>query len=250
MIQIEQVSKTFNKRGSGEIKALDRISVLIPKAEFTLIVGSNGSGKSTLLNMITGSLSPDEGKISIDDQDLTRLEEHERSKWISRMFQDPKLGTAPDLSILENFRLAALRTHSKTMRIGTGEAFRKIVREKISMINLGLEHKLDQPMGTLSGGQRQALALVMAIMDDSKVLLMDEPTAALDPKTSVVIMELAEKIIREFKLTAVLITHDVKDVIRFGDRVIQLAEGKIRRDLKGAEKKVLTLAEIVDWFGE
>jgi putative ABC transport system ATP-binding protein len=158
------------------------------------------------------------------------------------------MGTAPELTIVENFRLASLRTQSKKLSIGMDEKFKRKVRDKICLLNLGLENKLEQPLGTLSGGQRQALTLIMAVMDNVKILLMDEPAAALDPKTSELLMQLAEKIIREFNLTAILITHSMKDAIAYGDRIILMNEGKISKDIGKEEKSSLTLPQLYSWF--
>ncbi|HNP99866.1 MAG TPA: ATP-binding cassette domain-containing protein, partial [Bacteroidia bacterium] len=164
--------------------------------------------------------------------------------------QNPLSGTAPELSIEENFRLATIRTQPKGFRIGNNDAFRKTVRERIASLNLGLESKLNQPMGSLSGGQRQALTLLMATMDDSKILLMDEPTAALDPATSKLILDIAEKMVQEMGLTAILITHQMKDVIRYGNRLIQLKEGKVIRDFPKIQKQEIQLNELINWFGD
>ncbi len=248
MIELQHISKTFNRGTANEVNALKDVTLKTESSQFIVVIGSNGSGKSSLMNALAGSIHPDEGKILIDGIDITRFKEHERSKWIARIFQNPLMGTAPELSILENFRLAALRTQSKKLVTGTTEKFRRRVQEKISLLNLGLENKIDQQMGTLSGGQRQALTLLMAVMDETKILLMDEPAAALDPKTSTLLMQLAEKIIREFNLTALLITHQLKDVITYGDRVILMHEGTILKDLNKAEKSTLQVNDIYSWF--
>jgi putative ABC transport system ATP-binding protein len=248
MIELQHISKTFNSKTPNETRALQDVNLKIDFNRFTVIVGSNGSGKSTLLNALAGSISVSEGKIILDNNDITCLKEHQRSKWIARIFQNPLMGTAPDLSILENFRLASTRNQSRGFRIGTDEKFRMKIRERIAMVNLGLEHKLDQPMGTLSGGQRQALTLLMAVMGEPKILLMDEPTAALDPKTSEVVMSLATKVIHEFKLTAFLVTHNLKDAITYGDRIILMHEGMIAKDLNQTEKSGLQLNDIISWF--
>ena len=248
MIELKHISKTFNQGTANELIALNDLSLKIESSQFVLMIGSNGSGKSTLLNVLAGNVPVNEGKILIDGNDITQIKEHQRSKWIARIFQNPLMGTAHDLSILENFRLAALRTQSKKLITGTTEMFRRQTRDKISLLNLGLENKIDQQMGTLSGGQRQALTLLMAVMDEPKILLMDEPASALDPKTSGVLMLLAEKIIREFNLTALLVTHQLKDVLSFGNRVIMMHEGSILKDLNKAEKSTLQVNDIYSWF--
>lgn len=249
MIRLENITKTFNKGEANEVSALKNISLEIKEKEFAVLVGGNGSGKSTLLNIISGKIISDAGKIFLDNKDVTKLKEHERSKWIARIFQDPLTGTAPDLSILENFRLASLRTTKKKLNIGTGKEFRSTVQEKISMLGLGLENRIDRPVSSLSGGQRQALTLIMAIMCDAKIILLDEPSSALDPKTAALVMHSAEKIIRKFNLTAILVTHNIKDAVMFGNRIIHMDDGTIVRDLTGSNKTALQPVEIVEWFG-
>ncbi len=248
MIDITHLSKTFNRGSSNEVKALTAINLSINAKEFVVIVGANGSGKSTLLNAIAGSVSVEEGEIKIEGAEVTHKKEYERSPWIAHIFQNPLAGTAPDLSILDNLRLASLRSQPKKLHIGINEKFRKQAQEKISILGMGLENKLDQAMGTLSGGQRQALTLVMSIMDTSKILLLDEPTAALDPKSSQVLMENADKIISEYNLTALLITHSLKDAHTYGSRILQMEEGKIIRDLNMDEKQQLSLTDLFQWF--
>lgn len=248
MIRFSHISKTFNPGREDEVRALKEIDLEIRKGEFVILIGSNGSGKSTLLNLLQGSIMADEGKIMISDQDITSLPEHKRSRFISRVFQNPSMGIAAELTVLENFRLAAIRTKSKSLVLGNNSGFRKKTEEKIKRLGLGLEKKLDQRMGSLSGGQRQALTLLMAVMDDTEVLLMDEPTAALDPRSSAVIMELTEQLHKELQLTILLVTHDMKDAHRYGNRLIQFREGRISRDLKEQEKKSLALSELWEWF--
>lgn len=250
MITLNHLSKTFNAGTANEVLALQDLSLDIEDGEFMVLVGANGSGKSTLLNVLAGNLRPDRGEILVGGKDISRMKDFERSRSIARIFQNPQMGTASELSILENFRLASLRTQAKGLHIGTGATFRKRVMDKIAPLNLGLETKLDQAMGTLSGGQRQALTLLMATMDETKILLLDEPTAALDPRSSGVLMELAERIIREMKLTAILVTHQLRDVTRFGNRVVQLDQGRILRDLSGKSKKDLQWKDVLEWFGD
>lgn len=248
MISLNGISKTFSKGSPNEVNLLINFNLEINQNDFIIVVGSNGSGKSTLLNILAGVVRINEGSIVLDEKDITQSKDYKRSRWLARIFQNPLAGTAPDLSILENFRLASIRTGSKGLRIGTDKKFRAKVRDRIAVLNLGLENKLDQEMGSLSGGQRQALALLMAIMDETRLLLLDEPTAALDPRTSELIMNLADKVIKEYSLTALLVTHQIKDVVNFGNRVIQMKEGKIIRDLRKTEKEKLNIAEINEWF--
>ena len=249
MIKLNDISKTFNKGEASEVSALKNISLQITEKEFVVLVGGNGSGKSTLLNTIAGKVIADSGKIFFDDRDVTNLKEHRRSKWIARIFQDPLTGTAPDLSILENFRLASLRTQKKKLSIGTGKKFQDEVREKISQIGLGLENRIHRPMNSLSGGQRQALTLVMAIMSEAKIILLDEPSSALDPRTAALVMQLAEKIIKEYELTAVLVTHNIKDALSYGSRIIHMHDGRIARDIGSDKKSILQAVEVAEWFG-
>ncbi|HEY0054946.1 MAG TPA: ATP-binding cassette domain-containing protein [Pedobacter sp.] len=248
MISIRNLQKTFNPGDVNEVLALKTVNVNINSGEFLVIVGANGSGKSTLLNCLAGSVLPTSGEIKIDENDVTRLPEYKRSKWIARVFQSPLLGTAPDLSILENFRLAALRTGSKNMSIGIKDNFKSIVQAKVATLEMGLENKINRSMGTLSGGQRQALTLLMAVMDDVKLLLLDEPTAALDPKSAETVMKTADQLISDYKLTAILITHNMKEAFTYGNRIIQMYEGGIVRDLDSGKKKGLTHTELYDWF--
>lgn len=250
MITLSSISKTFNKGNPNEQRIFSNFNLKIFKNDFIIVVGSNGSGKSTLLNLLAGTVFADEGSIYLDKLEITKYKEYKRSAWIARIFQNPLAGTAPELSILENFRLASLRTKRKGLTIGTGDKFKSLVKEKVSILNLGLENKITLPMGNLSGGQRQALTLLMAIMDDTKLLLLDEPTAALDPRTSITIMDLAAKVIKEFDLTALLVTHQIKDVVNYGNRVIQLKEGQIIRDITKGSEHELNMKVVFDWFNQ
>jgi putative ABC transport system ATP-binding protein len=249
MIDIKQVYKTFNKGKPNQVDAVNGIDLHIATGEFVVIIGSNGSGKTTLLNLVAGSVIPTSGTVDIDGNDVTNLTDYRRSQWIARVFQNPLSGTASDLSILDNFRLAAIRTKSKGLSIGVNDHFKKEVKEKIATLGMGLEKKIEQPMGTLSGGQRQALTLLMSIMDSCQVLLLDEPTAALDPRSADTVMKTADKLIKDFKLTAVLITHNLKDAYNYGTRIIQMGEGVILKDIDTAKKATLKQNDLFDWFG-
>jgi len=248
MLILNQLVKYFNKGTPSEVLALDHVSLELESKEFLVIIGSNGSGKSTLLNLIAGNYFPDEGTISINEINVTSKPDFERSKWMARVFQDPLKGTAPDLTILDNFRLASLRTKRKGFRIGINQQFKNIVREKISVLNLGLENKLDTLVGKLSGGQRQALTLLMAAMDEPKILLLDEPTAALDPRSSEIVIKLADKLIREQQLTAILVTHNLRQALDYGSRLILMDKGKVVHDFSEEKKKNIQLKEVQDWF--
>lgn len=247
-IELNALTKTFQFAQQERTLALDTLSLKIPKGEFLVLLGSNGSGKSTLMNLIAGNLRPDSGSVFIDGQEVTTLNDFQRSRWIARVFQNPYSGTASDLTILENFRLAALRSKRKGLKIGLNASFRELVRQKVAGLEMGLEHKLDQAMGTLSGGQRQALTLLMSVMDHLDILLLDEPTAALDPRSADLVMRTAEELTRTFSLTTILITHHLKDAHHYGDRVIQLSEGRIARDIGKAEKTSLSLTDYFSWF--
>lgn len=249
MISIQQAHKVFNKGKANQVNAVNGIDLHIDSGEFVVIVGSNGSGKTTLLNLVAGSVLPSSGRISIAGNDVTKLHDYQRSQWIARVFQNPLSGTASDLSILDNFRLAAIRTKVKGLSVGINEQFKKQVQEKIATLGMGLENKLEQPIGTLSGGQRQALTLLMSVMDTCQVLLLDEPTAALDPHSAKVVMQTAGKLINDFNLTAILITHNLKDAYNYGSRIIQMGEGKILKDLPPAQKAALKQNDLFDWFG-
>ena len=248
MIQLSNLHKLYNKNKPNQVNAVDGVDLSIKSGDFVGIVGANGSGKTTLLNLVAGSVLPTSGAINIDGDDVTKLADYERSKWIARVFQNPLSGTAPDLSILDNFRLAALRTQPKQPVIGINTAFKKQVQDRIAVLGMGLENKVEQAMGTLSGGQRQALTLLMSVMDHTDILLLDEPTAALDPRSANTILQTANAIVKEYKLTAVLITHNLKDAHQYGNRLIQMAEGKVLRDLDANAKTALALPEMFGWF--
>ena len=248
MIVLNNIEKVFNPGQVNEVKALDGVSLNIAKGEYVVLIGSNGSGKTTLLNIILGAEHPSGGKVLFNNEDVTGLPEYKRSRWVARVFQNPLSGTAPDLSIIDNFRLAALRTQAKRPLIGVNAAFKKLVQERIATLGMGLENKVEQAMGTLSGGQRQALTLLMSVMDHTDILLLDEPTAALDPKSANTILETADALVKQFNLTAVLITHNLKDAHQYGNRLIQMQEGKVLRDMATAEKSRLQLADMFGWF--
>ncbi len=249
MIQIKNIKKTFNPNTPQEVKALQNVSLVVQKGEYLVIIGANGSGKSTLLDVIAGNFLADEGSILLENQDVTQFADYQRSKWLARMFQNPLSGTASELTVLENFRIASLRTRKKGLKLGIDADFREEVFEKIKLLGLGLEQKINQPIGSLSGGQRQSLTLAMALMDTSKILLMDEPTSALDPKSAQMIMEKSAEFIQNFQLTALLVTHDLRDAQQYGNRLIEMKNGNINRDI-AESKKNLSAQEIFGWFSE
>lgn len=248
MISITGLNKAFNAGKPNEVIALQAVDLEIKQGEYVVVIGSNGSGKSTLLNLIAGSMLPTGGSVNIEGNDITKLAEYQRSKWIARIFQNPLSGTAADLSIIDNFRLAALRTKSKNLVIGKTEQFKQLVKERIAALNMGLENKLDQPIGTLSGGQRQALTLLMSVMDECKILLLDEPTAALDPRSANNVLKIADDLIKQYKLTALLVTHNLRDAAVYGNRIIQMHEGQILKDISDAEKTHLQQNQLFEWF--
>jgi putative ABC transport system ATP-binding protein len=248
MITLSNLHKTYNKGKANQVNAVNGVDLSIKKGEFVVIVGANGSGKTTLLNLVAGSVLPTSGTVSIDNEDVTKLAEYDRSKWIARVFQNPLSGTASDLSILDNFRLAAIRTQPKGLSIGIDNAFKKKVKDTIATLGMGLEGKIEQPMGTLSGGQRQALTLLMSVMDNCKVLLLDEPTAALDPRSAEIVMRTANKLAHDFGLTTILITHNLKEAYNYGTRIIQMGEGIILKDIERSTQPDLKQTDLYDWF--
>jgi putative ABC transport system ATP-binding protein len=248
MIELINVSKTFSQGTPAEVNALQSVSLKIEKGDFVILAGSNGSGKTTLLNLISGSLFADSGKIFFCGKEITQMPEYRRAAFISRIFQNPMAGTCAQLTIAENFRLAALRTHKRKIRIGLTRPFKADLAHRIAFLQLGLENKLNTMMGKLSGGQRQALTLLMAAMSGASLMLLDEPAAALDPRTGSLVMQLAETIIRQNHLTAILVTHHIKDILQFGNRLIFLRQGRILHNLSAQEKQKLSVSDIVSWF--
>lgn len=250
MIKFTNVSKSFTD-DAGQVNALiNNLNVEFKKGEFTMIIGANGSGKSTMMNLIAGLTLPDNGSIIIDDVEVQKLKSYERSAFIARLFQNPLQGTVADLTVLENMRLAYLRNSSKGLKLGIDAAFKSKVKEAIAQLNLGLENKLAQKMGTLSGGQRQALTLVMATLCDAKVLLMDEPTAALDPKSANSLMENANKLISNSNICTIMVTHNMREAVNYGNRLLMLKEGKVMRDLNTLEKSSIDTNSLTNWLYE
>lgn len=250
MLEIKNIHKTFNKGTINEKAALRGINWTLNDGDFVTIIGGNGAGKSTLLNMLSGVYYVDEGQILIDGEDITNLPEHKRAKYFGRVFQDPMTGTAADMQIEENMALAARRGKPRTLRLGIRKEEREKYRELLATLNLGLENRLTAKVGLLSGGQRQAITLLMATMQHPKLLLLDEHTAALDPKTAAKVLEISEKIISENHLTAMMVTHNMKDAITYGNRLIMMHEGQIIYDVSGEEKKNLTVADLLEKFEE
>ncbi len=248
MLDFQHITKMFNVGKATEVTAVGDLTLQLDAGSYTVLVGANGSGKSTLLNLIAGNIYPDTGSIQLYGKEIQRLPDYRRSRWVARVFQNPLLGTAASLTILDNFRMATLRRSRKWMRLGMDRTFTQLVRDKVSTLGMGLEDKLAQPMGTLSGGQRQALTLLMTVMADVDVLLLDEPSAALDPRSAREVMEIADRIIRENKLTALLVTHNIGEALRYGTRLIQMENGHVVRDYNQRAKSELNHAEVVSWF--
>ena len=248
MLKISNVCKTFNAGTINEKKALRNISLHLEPEDFVTIIGGNGAGKSTMLNMIAGVYPVDCGNIIIDGVDVTHLSEHKRAKYLGRVFQDPMTGTAADMQIEENLALAARRGEFRGLRAGITSKERKEYKELLKILDLGLEERLTAKVGLLSGGQRQALTLLMATLKQPKLLLLDEHTAALDPKTAAKVLEISDMLIAENNLTAMMVTHNMKDAIRVGNRLIMMHEGRIIVDVKGEEKKKLTIEQLLQMF--
>ena len=250
MLEIKNIFKTFNAGTINEKRALNGVSLTLKDGDFVTVIGGNGAGKSTLMNAIAGVFGVDSGSIVIDGADLTHLPEYKRAKYIGRVFQDPMMGTAATMQIEENLALAARRGMKRTLRIGITKAEREEYRETLKILGLGLEDRLTAKVGLLSGGQRQALTLLMATLRKPKLLLLDEHTAALDPKTAEKVLEATERIVARDKLTTVMITHNMRDAIAHGNRLIMMYDGKILIDVSGEEKKNLTVEQLLSLFSK
>jgi len=249
MLKLENISLTFNPGTVNEKKALENLSLHLEKGDFVTVLGSNGAGKSTLFNTIAGTYLPDSGKVILDGKDITGLPDYKRSKEIGRLFQDPLKGTAPNMTIEENLALAYLRAnHAKSPFSMLNKADRAEFRERLSMLNLGLEDRMDQPVGLLSGGQRQALTLLMATLVTPKILLLDEHTAALDPGTAETVLELTKKIVAENGITCLMITHNLASSLALGNRTLMMENGHIVLDLKQEQRQGLTPDDLLRLF--
>lgn len=250
MLDVINVEKTFNPGTVNEKKALRGINLHLDDGDFVTVIGGNGAGKSTMLNMIAGVYPVDSGNIIVDGIDVTRLSEHKRAKYLGRVFQDPMNGTAAEMQIEENLALAARRGERRGLRMGITAKERKEYRELLKILDLGLEDRLTAKVGLLSGGQRQALTLLMATLKKPKLLLLDEHTAALDPKTAKKVLDITEEIVAKDNLMTIMITHNMADAIRIGNRLIMMHEGRIVVDVKGEEKKKLTIEQLLQMFEE
>ena len=248
MLKLFDVSKTFNPGTITEKKALKNINLDIEDGDFVTVIGGNGAGKSTLLNLIAGVHISDSGSIVLDGMDLTEKPEYKRAKYLGRVFQDPMLGTAANMEIEENLAMAMRRGRSRGLAWHIQPAEKKIYKEKLALLDLGLENRMNAKVGLLSGGQRQALTLLMATLQKPKLLLLDEHTAALDPKTAKKVLELTEEFVTRDNLTTFMVTHNMKDAIRYGNRLIMMMEGRIVFDVRGEEKKNLKVEDLLAKF--
>ena len=249
MLELKNISKTFNPGTVNEKLALQKIDLDLKDGDFATIVGSNGAGKSTMFNAIAGEFIADTGTIMLDGQDITFMPDYRRSKYIGRMFQDPLRGTAPHMTIEENLALAYLRASGHTSSFSRiSKKDREVFAEKLSALGLGLEDRMKQPVGLLSGGQRQALTLLMATLKKPQMLLLDEHTAALDPRTAAKVLQLTNQIVSENRLMTMMVTHNMRDAIAYGNRLIMMHEGRVILDIKGEEKKNLTVEMLMEQF--
>ena len=250
MLQIIDIHKTFNAGTINEKRALQGLNLHITPGQFVTVIGGNGAGKSTLMNSVSGAYTVDEGKILIDGVDVTNLPEHKRASFIGRVFQDPMMGTAATMQIEENMALAARRGKVRSLLPGITKRERAFYREQLATLGLGLEDRMTAKVGLLSGGQRQALTLLMATLQQPKLLLLDEHTAALDPKTAAKVLEATQRIVEKNNLTTLMITHNMRDAITYGDRLIMMYEGRVVVDVSGEEKKKLTVEQLLELFSK
>ena len=248
MLDVKNLYKTFNPGTVNEKTALRGVDLHMEDGQFVTVIGGNGAGKSTLLNAVAGVWAVDRGTIAIGGTDVTRLPEHRRARYIGRVFQDPMMGTAATMQIDENLALAMRRGQRRTLRIGISRSEREGYREMLKILDLGLEDRLTSKVGLLSGGQRQALTLLMATLQKPRLLLLDEHTAALDPKTAAKVLDATERIVGKDHLTTLMITHNMKDAIAYGDRLIMMYDGRIVIDVSGEEKKKLTVRQLLELF--
>ena len=250
MLDLTDIRKTFNPNSINQKIALDGVTLHLEDGDFVTMIGGNGAGKSSLLNAIAGVWPVDCGRIVIDGTDITGLSEHKRAPWLGRVFQDPIMGTAASMQIIENLALAKRRGQKRGLRPGVTKAEKDEYRELLSTLGLGLEDRLTEKVGLLSGGQRQALTLLMATLNKPKLLLLDEHTAALDPRTAQKVLTLSDQIVSENRLMTMMVTHNMKDAIRYGNRLIMMNAGRIILDIKGEAKKNLTVRDLMDEFAK
>jgi putative ABC transport system ATP-binding protein len=250
MIELKNIHKTFNPRDVNEVRALQGLDLILEVGEFVTVIGSNGAGKSTLLNLVAGVYPSDQGTITIANRDVTRWQEHQRASLIGRVFQDPLRGTAGSMTIEQNMAMALLRGKRRSLRIGVSHKNRQFFREQLALIGLGLENRLTNKVNLLSGGQRQALTLLMASLTQPRVLLLDEHTAALDPGTAEQIAKLTSQLVHEHALTTLMVTHNMQHALSLGNRTIMMHRGRIILDVRGEERAQMTVADLVKKFAE
>lgn len=248
MLEVRNVFKTFNKGTVNEKVALNDYSITLNQGDFVTVIGGNGAGKSTALNAVAGTFFVDSGTITIDGVDVTKMPEFKRAAYLGRVFQDPMMGTAPDMWIEENLALAYRRGNKRSLKWGISNEERELYRELLKTLGLGLEDRMSTKVGLLSGGQRQALTLLMATMQKPKLLLLDEHTAALDPKTAAIVLELSDKLVYENNLTTMMVTHNMRDALAHGNRLIMMSDGKVVLDVSGEDKKKLTVNDLLNEF--
>jgi len=248
MLQLKDVNLVFNEGTLDEKNALENINLSLTPGEFLTIIGSNGAGKSTMMNVVSGSLLPDVGDVIIDDTIVTHQPEYKRSKMIGRVFQDPMAGTAPSMTIEENLAMAYSRNKKRTFKIGVTKKRKVLFREYLETLNIGLENRLSAKVGLLSGGERQALSLLMATFTEPKLLLLDEHTAALDPSRAELITNLTADIVKKFNLTTLMVTHNMQQALDLGNRLIMMDSGQVILDVKGDEKQQLTIEKLLEEF--
>ncbi len=250
MIRLRNLTKIFNQGSVNENLAVNRVNIDVRTGDFITVIGSNGAGKSTLLNLIAGVYPPEVGKVIIDGKNVTSLKEYQRARFIGRVFQDPMMGTSGSMTIEENFSIALARGRRRTLAFGVNQKSREVFRERLALLGLGLEDRLRDKVGLLSGGQRQSLTLLMATLNSPKVLLLDEHTAALDPKTAKLVMDITRRIIETYNLTTIMITHNMQQALANGNRLIMMHQGKIIFDVKGPERDRMTVEDLLDHFGK
>jgi putative tryptophan/tyrosine transport system ATP-binding protein len=250
MLKIENIKKTFNAGTVNEVKALQDVSIEIEEGSFVCVLGTNGSGKSTMLNAVAGTFLVDDGKISLDGVDITKWSEHRRAQYIGRVFQNPFSGTAPNMSIQENLALAMKRGKKRGIGWGLPKSLVHDFQKIVKPLNMGLEERLENPIGKLSGGQRQALTLLMSTALKPKLLLLDEHTAALDPKTASKVIDLTQQVVSKDKLTTLMVTHSMQQAVNLGDRIIMMHQGKVAYDFSGEDKKRLKVNDLLTLFDE
>ena len=248
VLELKNIEKTFYAGTVNENYVIKNLSLDLEDGDNVTVIGGNGAGKSTMLNIISGALLPDSGSVTIDGEDVTKLKEYQRAKYLGRVFQDPRLGTATNMSIAENMAIANRRGKNRGLKWGLPKSEEAEYKELLSILDLGLENRLDAKMGLLSGGQRQAVTLLMATIQRPKILLLDEHTAALDPKTAAKVLEITDKIVTQNKLTTVMITHNMRDAIKHGNRLVMLDAGRVILDIRGEEKQNLTVDQLLKKF--